>query len=432
MRRTLFILTLLILALGLCKEAKAGWGRGFIQVPGTCDMSSMGGTCSITIPAGTIPMQSFTVFQVETNVDHWDNQECVTFDGDCHFAASYLSGTVANGSTITLRSSCSTWDNDGQIPDTHCVGNAKGVNIFLILDAEGWFTWSASATTINVGGTFTYTATISQFGGNYANFQISQSNGSECSVQTDWGVTTVSKTGSCTAVLRSGSHYGDTGSGCCDHNGYRTVGGSMVSVDITLNVAGVYNFTAYDGNWRPLQGGANFMTINVVVPNQAPVTVSVSGLGANLYYGLWFQPTIICRDPDGVGNIVSCRVIIGYGVDDNYTCDLIYYPNSNQIGLLNDAHSDWQLRTPGAAGGSVGNTYCQLDATGSSASNSGTDTTWYPRIYFKPAVISAGKYLVGSWMLVMDSPGATAGWSQMTSVTTMVRPSPRLTIVNQH
>lgn len=174
----------------------------------------------------------------------------------------------------------------------------------------------------------------------------------------------------------------------------------------------------------------NTITITYTV-NGTPVTVSVTGVPANVNYGVWFTPTFICRDPDGYANISQCRVIIGYGVDDKYTCDLIYYPGTNSLGNRADSLGAWQNQTVGTGGATASNSYCTLDIAGSTSTRSGTDATVVPRLYVKPPILTHGAGALNSYMYVADASNATAGWNTMSSGG-YARSGPKLIITSNH
>jgi hypothetical protein len=206
------------------------------------------------------------------------------------------------------------------------------------------------------------------------------------------------------------------------------------------NFDGSGNFTLYYGSSKPIGGpytdsysslGSNIATViyTIVSPNTSPVVVSISGIPANVNYGTWFNATFVCRDPDGYADISQCRMIVGAGITDSYTCDIIW-TSSNTIGNMNDAHSDWQTQTVGTGGATAANSYCTLDIAGSSSSRVGTDVTVVARIMPKPAMlVTAGSSLAG-YMYVQDSAGAAAGWTQLGSTGTL-RSGPKL-IVTTH
>ena len=176
------------------------------------------------------------------------------------------------------------------------------------------------------------------------------------------------------------------------------------------------NFTNADGastGWTNMGG---------LLVNRAPAVVSATVPA--VAPGTWTTVTFTGRDLDGWDDtslgLNYIRFLMNYGVDDNYACNLIYYPHTNQIGNLNDAKNNWQLQPVTGAGGMAANSYCTVDAATSSATRSGTDVTVNARVKFNVAMLDHPP--LNGYMYVVDNGILAAGWTQLTSGNLIVVP----------
>lgn len=163
--------------------------------------------------------------------------------------------------------------------------------------------------------------------------------------------------------------------------------------------------------------------------NTAPQDISVTGVAANVNYGIWFDVVATVRDADGWGDLNYTRLIVGWGITDSETCDLIYWPVQNVLGLLNDAGSSWQEVTPGTAViRSRG--VCEMDVANSYGANVGTDVVVHYRIRFKPFYLTQGHSTIASFLQVFDNAGTYQDWTQL-GVTGTLRTGPKLMVTTQ-
>ena len=203
-------------------------------------------------------------------------------------------------------------------------------------------------------------------------------------------------------------------SACTISPGAYFFSGGTVSYQIPIQILQGGPRTAY-GNFTNDDGiSTGWVNLGSFSINRPPVVVS--GNVPAVTPGAWTTVTFTGRDPDGWNGpmgLNAIRFLMNYGVDDNYACNLIYYPSINQIGNLNDAKSNWQLQPVTGAGGMAANSYCTVDAANSSATRSGTDVTVNARVKFN--VVMADHPPLNGYMYVVDGGNLTAGWTQLTS-----------------
>lgn len=203
-------------------------------------------------------------------------------------------------------------------------------------------------------------------------------------------------------------------------------GGGTISFKINFNVGWQGTKPMYTTNGGLTTEGSNLTSagsININA-NTAPVAVSITGVPANVNYGVWFTATSTCRDAEGYADMTgACRTIIGWGVSDSETCDLIFWPTSNAVGLLNDAGSSWQEQVAGTVT-TISRSVCFLDIGNTTTTRSGTDATANYRIMFRPAYLTHPA--IQGYLLAADA-AVNSGWQTLGSSGTL-RSGPKLIV----
>ena len=159
------------------------------------------------------------------------------------------------------------------------------------------------------------------------------------------------------------------------------------------DMAGLTSGWTSRGTWTP-----------VATVNRPPTTVSVtpsSGTGSSTTFALTYS------DPDGFADMSPVYVLINGALDSRNACYAVYYPASSSLYLLNDtAAGTVGPVTPGATG-TVQNSQCTINASGSSASGTGTNLVLNLAVSFKPAFTGTKSV----FMNAQDAAGASSGFT---------------------
>jgi RHS repeat-associated protein len=125
----------------------------------------------------------------------------------------------------------------------------------------------------------------------------------------------------------------------------------------------------------------------------------------------WTTLSFTARDADGWNDaqvgLTYIEFLLNDAANSDHACDLVYYPRTRQIGLV----MPYQLLTMGS--GTAANSYCTLDAGGSSVTTSTTDVTVNARVKFSMNMLN--HLPMNGYMHVVDAGNMAAGWTQLTS-----------------
>jgi hypothetical protein len=93
--------------------------------------------------------------------------------------------------------------------------------------------------------------------------------------------------------------------------------------------------------------------------------------------------TATFSDPKGPDNLTQAGVLFNDGANGAEACYAIYVPPGNSLSLVKDSGSGSDVLDL-SKGGSVENSQCSLEATGSAIAAKGKELTLTLRITFKP------------------------------------------------
>jgi subtilisin family serine protease len=194
-------------------------------------------------------------------------------------------------------------------------------------------------------------------------------------------------------------------------------GGTKSNYLLAIDSAG------HSTNWRSVG------TWTVNVPNYYPYPVSVtpsSGAGQSQAF------RYVITDSNGANDIVSAGFLVNSSSSVINACYLVFYQNTNQLYLLNDAGATYLGPvTPGTAG-SLSNSQCSVNAAASSSSTSGNDLTVTLALTFTGAFAgsktlyaqatdragaASGLYYLGTWVVPGPPVPPVAQWVSPSSST---------------
>ena len=212
-----------------------------------------------------------------------------------------------------------------------------------------------------------------------------------------------------TATAMSGSGWTCTlGTLTCTRSDALNGGSSYPAIMVTVNVAN--NALASVTNTATVAGGGEANTSNDTANNpttilQLPTADSVTpnaATGPDQMFSLQYS----VHDP-GKSYTDLTWVYVRGSLETN-GCEARYTPGSNGLYLLNDGATAWLGPLAPGSAGTLANSQCTLNGTGSSASGSGATLTLN-------LSLSATSTFVGTQQLTMaaqDSEGSKSGWQQ--------------------
>lgn len=166
-------------------------------------------------------------------------------------------------------------------------------------------------------------------------------------------------------------------------------------------------------NWRTRI--ASFKFPSCAAPNQPPLAVSVTPAAGS---GVSQTFSFVYSDPNGAADINLAFAMISNAISLANDCVVAYANGSNQLFLQNNAGSGWLgPGTPGAAG-TLQNSQCTLNLSGSSTSSTASNLTVNLALSFTPAFIGNQRI----FMSVYDRGGLGQGWQQFGSWTVTASP----------
>jgi len=161
-----------------------------------------------------------------------------------------------------------------------------------------------------------------------------------------------------------------------------------------MDYAGLHSGWQQMGTWTvPASSGGN------------PVVVSLnpsSGAGSSQTF------TVVVSDPNGAADLSWIQTMINTEVDAAGACFVHFVRAANSLYLQNDAGSIWLGPIP-VGSGTLQNSQCTLNGSGSSAVWSGTSVTLNVSVTFKPVFRGTKKVFV----LGTDYGALHSGWQQM-------------------
>jgi hypothetical protein len=179
----------------------------------------------------------------------------------------------------------------------------------------------------------------------------------------------------------------------------------------SLYVAGLTQSTSFPltNAYQVVNGGIYSAFVTKITVSQRPTVVSVtpsSGSGTSQTF------TLVFSDSSGYQSLAAVEVILNAQVSVNASCYVYIAPSSGQVYLAGDDGGSWtwaMLRT----GGTLQNSQCRVNASGSSSSGSGNNLTVSLAISFQPGFAGAK----GIYMDALDGVTGYSGWQQKGSWT---------------
>jgi peptidyl-Asp metalloendopeptidase len=195
------------------------------------------------------------------------------------------------------------------------------------------------------------------------------------------------------------------------YNGYAT-GVSSSASSSADNRQTLNNTKATAAAWREAggSGGGSGGGGGGGSSNLAPTAVSVSpasGSGSSKTFGYTFS------DGNGYADIPAVQMLINSALRANGGCYLYYSRSANRVYLMNDAGSTWLGSIVLGSSGTLQNSQCQVNGSGSSSSASGNNLTVNVAVSFQAGF--AGSKV--NYMLAQDSAGLSSGWQSKGSWT---------------
>ena len=187
--------------------------------------------------------------------------------------------------------------------------------------------------------------------------------------------------------------------------------------NLTLNVALTFK-TAFTGaksvyGYAQTAGGLNTgwnALGSWTVAGGGPSVVSVapaSGSGSSQTFTFTFSDTA------GASDLTWVETLVNSSLNGVQACLVLVDVAHSGLYLLNDAGSAWQGPVAAGAAGTVTNSQCTVNGTGSSLASSGNNLTLNVSVTFKPAFAGA-KSVFG---YAQTASGLTAGWQTLGSWT---------------
>jgi hypothetical protein len=195
-----------------------------------------------------------------------------------------------------------------------------------------------------------------------------------------------------------------------------TTSGTNLTLNLALSFTGTFlgpkailmNASDYAGQssgWQ--QMGSYVVTPAVEHPPQAVSVTPSSGSGLTQVFNFVYS------DPDGFADLNAVYTIINNSLSAANGCMIGYLPAGNMLVLMSDAGSPWLgPATPGSAG-TLQNSQCTVNLSGSSVSTSGTNLTLTLSLTFSPSFAAAQTI----FMEAVDNSGQNSGWQNRGSWT---------------
>ncbi|HYW41807.1 MAG TPA: hypothetical protein VE959_03050 [Bryobacteraceae bacterium] len=175
---------------------------------------------------------------------------------------------------------------------------------------------------------------------------------------------------------------------------------SAASGSLSVQLANVFAASP-GGSSVAIQGQAGAITVYASTPPSVVSVAPNSGSGASQAFSFAYS------DPNGYAAIISSQILINNPMTVSGGCYLLYYRPSNAIYLANDAGTAWQNPLTLGQSGTLQNSQCAVNASGSSASGSGNSLTLNVMLSFQPAFYGTKNI----YAEVYDGPG-DSGWQQ--------------------
>jgi uncharacterized repeat protein (TIGR01451 family) len=311
-------------------------------------------------------------------------------DGDGTFTPNVSPGTGQNPLWVAVGD----FNGDGRLDFVTSNGDSHSVSVLLQLHARDMTISKTHLGNFTQGQTgVTYTIIATNIGNLSTNGTVT--------------VTDTLPTG-LTATAMSGSGWTCTlGTLTCTRSDVLNGGSSYPPITLTVNVA--TNAPASVTNTATVAGGGESNTSNDTANDpttilQLPTADSVTpnaATGPNQTFTLTYS----VHDP-GKSYTGLTWVFLRGNLEAN-GCFVRYLPGTNSLYLLSDSGSTWQGPLAPGSAGTLANSQCTLNGTGSSASGSGQTLTLVVSLSATTA------FLVGTQQLTMaaqDSEGVASGW----------------------
>jgi hypothetical protein len=168
------------------------------------------------------------------------------------------------------------------------------------------------------------------------------------------------------------------------------------------------NATDYAGQSSGWQQNGSYTVLPAVEhPPQAVSVTPPSGSGLNQLFAFVYS------DPDGSADLSAVYTIINNPLSAANGCMIGYLPAGNRLVLMSDAGSPWiGPAAPGSAG-TLQNSQCTVNLSGSSVSTNGTNLTLTLSVTFSPSFAAAQTI----FMDAEDYSGQSSGWQTLGSWT---------------
>jgi hypothetical protein len=192
--------------------------------------------------------------------------------------------------------------------------------------------------------------------------------------------------------------------------------GTNLTLNLSLSFSGAFlgpktilmsasDYAGQSSGWQ--QRGSYTVTPAVEHPPQAVSVTPSSGSGFNQVFNFLYS------DPDGFADLSAVYTIINNPLSAANGCMVGYLRAANLLLLMNDAGSPWiGPAAPGSAG-TLQNSQCTVNLSGSSVSTSGTNLTLNLSLTFSPSFAAAQSI----FMYAIDNSGQNSGWQNRGSWT---------------
>jgi hypothetical protein len=123
----------------------------------------------------------------------------------------------------------------------------------------------------------------------------------------------------------------------------------------------------------------------------------------------WTTFTFQVSDGDGYANLDHYGVLLEASISGVNACLFWAYPNSNILGLRNDADTGWAGSYTFGSANFAENSQCRIDYQNSTLTNNGNNSTASVKVWLKPGFTTGG-WTKHSYLCAVDVSGISDGW----------------------
>ena len=245
-------------------------------------------------------------------------------------------------------------------------------------------------------------------GQQHATYTVTVSNGTSAGPTS--GTVTVAETVPSGLTLASMTGSGWTCQGAqCSRSDALAAGGSYPAITVTVNVGASasspqVNSVAVSGGGSASASTSDSTVITSTVTSGPPTAVSMTPSSGN---GATQQFTFVWSDPKGSTDITGAAVLFNTSLNGPGACFFIVDPVNRNLMFAADNGSSFSALSVGSSG-SLQNSQCVLNGSGSTLTRSGNNVTLVVTLNFKPAF--AGSKSTFLWV---QNAAGTAAWKTM-------------------